>query len=140
MKNKNPKQFYELPVYDRARRLLVQFLLSTKKTKREFKYGVCAAICNSLVDLMSYICFAYQLKEGETKEIVSKINDNIIKEHKTNIDFIKEAIDILNETKIKVRILLDIHELTQNGFEAISNLEADVSRQLENWLNSKINI
>lgn len=123
-KDNQPKQtpFYKLPVYNTVRMLTIQFQLSTQKTRRTFKYGPCADVEYKLVDLMSKICFAHDYKEDKQK----------------TIQFIQKAIDTINYIKIRIRILYDLQAIKPEGFDIITNLEADVSTQLNFWLKSEM--
>lgn len=110
----------ELPVYGAARRLFLQLQASTKKTPVNMKRTKVSEIECEVFDMMYYINKANNKKENPTK----------------TLEYIRKAIDLQTEAKIKVRVLLDLRMISQDGFSALTKLEGMVIRQLELWENA----
>ena len=112
----------QLPVYNKTRRLFLQFVISTRKTPVDIKQGIINDTKQSLIRILRSISFA--------NEEVSNTE--------CRAGFIKEAIDAMKTVKINVRIIYDLHYIKKSGFSSIIELEEDVSRQLAGWYNTTI--
>ena len=117
-----PKEVQTPPVYNKARLLVKQIIVSTKKAPREIKYGYIADTVNVGLNLMEDIFQA-------SRAIITS----------DRITYIDKAIDKLNIIKMKIRIIHDVNALSSKGFSAIINYEADVIYQLVSWKKSLIN-
>lgn len=111
-----------LPVYNKARTLTLQFLESTKKAPINTKRGLIARTENALVSVMEHLAFADEMMAVPTSRAA----------------FIRAAMRIMRKVKIRVRILYDLHFIRKSGFSALMLLEDDVMRQLQAWLNKTL--
>ena len=110
----------KLPVYNRTRLLVDQFLLSTKKAPINTKRGLIARTEDALISVMEHIAFA----------------DEMLAHPETRAAYLKAAIRIMRKVEIRVRILYDLHFIKKSGFAALMLLEDDIMRQLQGWYNA----
>lgn len=108
------------PVYNVARRLLLQFLASTAKADRTLRYGIIADTANMILAVMSDIAFAD--KYDITPE--------------DRAAYITTAQVKMDEVKVRIRVAKDARAVKTTGFSACTNLERDVDYQLARWRES----
>lgn len=109
--------FHTLPVYKKLLEVVKQFDESTKKVPQSVKHDYVRAMHNQLVGIVTTVAFANDFEADRTQ-------------------LLTEAIRSLDEFKIRVRVLLDLHYITKKGFAAIVRLEENASKQLHGWHDS----
>ena len=105
------------PVYNVARRLLLQFLASTAKADRVLRYGIVADTANLILSVMTDIAFA------DKYDIATE----------DRVSFISTAQVKMDEVKVRIRVIKDAQAIKTTGFSACTHLEKDVDYQLERW-------
>lgn len=110
-------EYYALNVYNTARLLYQQLERSTQKVPREDRISSVVEVKRWIEQVMEYIAFANEA--FETKE--------------NRLQFIRNAINVMHRIEIRVRIYFDLGHIKEKGFDAITNLEASVVRQLRGW-------
>lgn len=106
-----------LPSYNVTRQLFIQFEDSTKKRPQNIKRGKCAEIENALMHILLMI----------SKAEIEKDAPEVRARH------LGAALDDLQEIKLNIRILADLHLLTPEGFSSLIFLEDDVAGQIYSW-------
>lgn len=109
--------FHALNVYNTVRLLYGQLERSTQKVPRDVRISNVAEVRRWIEQVMEYIAFANEA--FETKE--------------NRLRFIRNAINVMHRIEIRVRIYFDLGFIKEKGFDAITNLEASVVRQLCGW-------
>ena len=107
-------------VYHQTRRLLLQLLASTAKASRILRYGLVADTTNLILGVMKDIAFA------DKHDIKSE----------DRAAFITTAQVKMDEVKVNIRVLFDVHAMKKTGFSALTDLEYNVDYQLGRWLAS----
>ena len=107
-------------VYHQTRRLLLQLLASTAKGTRILRYGLVADTANLILAVMKDIAFAdkYDIRPEDRAA------------------YIRTAQVKMDEVKVSIRVLYDIHAMKKTGFSALTDLESNVDLQLSRWLGS----
>lgn len=110
------------PVYNVARRLLLQFIASTAKADRILRYGIVADTANMILAVMSDIAFAdkYGIEPGR------------------RVSFITTAQVKMDEVKVRIRVIKDARAMKATGLSACMDLERDLDYQLERWKDSTL--
>ena len=111
------------PVYNKTRLLLLQFRASTQKSQRSMKYGIVADIERMMMNVMAKIAFA---------------NDEL-QNSRERIELLWTAQRIMHKVCVYTRIVKEVGGMKENGYDAVSDLEDDVLRQLELWRKSENN-
>lgn len=110
---------YRPPVYNKMRVLVKQFNQSTVKVPTQFKYTNVTPLHNKMMEIM--------------RNIMKAANNTV-----PDIGLINDALNVLDDVKLNVRMLYDLHYIKKKGFMAISREESKVEYQLTRWRDSLI--
>lgn len=105
---------YRPPVYNQMRLLVKQFNQSTVKVPVRYKYTNVIPLHNRMIEIM--------------RKIMMFANDT-----EPHIELLNEALKLVDDVKLNVRLLYDLHYIKKKGFMAISREEAKVEYQLRRW-------
>ena len=111
------KNKQRLPSYNKTRELFEQFERSTQKRPPNIKRGKIAEVENGLMDIMLFISQAELLKDKPEERAAKLI----------------EAQKVLQNIKLTIRILFDLHFIPNTGWSALMLLEDDLAAQLYSW-------
>ncbi|MBQ6029898.1 MAG: four helix bundle protein [Oscillospiraceae bacterium] len=110
------------PVYNAARQLYQQFVRSTQKCPINVKRGKIAEIERKIQSIMEDTAFADEQKENAP----------------VRLERIAAALKTMDEVRISIRMVHDLRYITKKGFDALTNKEDNVVRQLKGWQRSSL--
>lgn len=119
MSKKKTRTQSELPVYQKARHLVLQIYESTKKSPVWIKRDTIQKYLNMGVEVMVLASFAN--RQHEPGERAARL---------------RKAIANMQEIEVGIRLVYDLGYLSNSGFSAIMRYEAEVTQQLYGWLKS----
>lgn len=116
LKNTAMALYSNLPVYKATYDLLIEFYRREDTIPRKYRYSIVDEIKRYLCDLLSMV---YQANASQDKK-----------------PFLRLAMRDIEEVKIRVRILSDLHVLGVRHFADLCVREESISKQLTAWHNS----
>ena len=106
-------QYNELPVYKACYDLLLEIFQFTKNFTREYKYTIGESL------------------KKETTELLTKIFRANVRKDKVQI--LQEAREHIEVVRLYVRIMKDLHQISNKKFVNINSRIENVSKQLTGW-------
>lgn len=114
---KEPKAYFQFPVYKKEISLIKQLYASTQKTPKSLKYGLVKDIETEIIQSIHLIRQA-----ADTSDKVELIN---------------QAYEKAKYVQTMIRVIDDLRGFSPRGFAVLSSLSEDVVRQLAGWYKSQ---
>ena len=110
-------------MYNAARQLYLQLVQSTQKCPINIKRGKLAQIELKIQAVMEDTAFA----------------NAQIDNPQARLKWLSAALEKMEEVCVSIRVIHDLHYITPKGFNAITNKEDHVLKQLKAWQRSTLN-